>query len=203
MPSHHSVTRIDPARDPAVIDALANMLCRAFDKDAHINWIVRQDSKRSAAFRNFFQLLLTDLLGNRGELYATSDRQAAAVWFPPQTPSLSLLSQARVGIRFAAITGWQNLPIRAYGLNQMETRHPKIPHYFLQTIGVDPDVQGHGHGSALLEVVLQRCDAEGLATYLETSNEANISFYEKHGFHVIDTAQLPKGPILWQMQRSR
>lgn len=201
MQSSPSVTRIVPAYDPAAIDALANVLCRAFDNDAHINWIIRQDSKRSAAFRKFFQLLLTDLLGPRGEIYATSDKQAAAVWFPPQTQSLSLVAQARVGIRFAEITGWQSLPIRAYGLNLMETRHPKIPHYFLQTIGVDPEVQGHGHGSALLEVVLKQCDAEDIAAYLETSNEANIPFYEKQGFRVIAKAQLPRGPMLWQMQR--
>jgi ribosomal protein S18 acetylase RimI-like enzyme len=127
--------------------------------------------------------------------------QAAAIWFPPLSSSLSVLRQARVGLRFAAITGWRSLLSRAYGLNKMETLHPKRPHYFLQTIGVHPDARGSGHGSALLNVVLERCDAERMAAYLETSNEANFPFYEKHGFQVISSAQLPRGPKLWQMLR--
>jgi GNAT superfamily N-acetyltransferase len=195
------VIRLVPARDPHSLDTLVERLCRAFDRDAHINWIVRQDSKRALAFRQFFRLLLTDLLGTQGEVYATTDLQAAAIGFPPHAASLGLPSQARVARRFAEVTGWGNLLTRAYGLNRMETRHPGLPHYFLQTIGVEPDYQGLGYGTALMSTILARCDAEGIPAFLVTSNATNLGFYGRHGFKVISEYSLPHGPKLWRMLR--
>lgn len=186
----------------ADLAALAETLARAFDEDAHINWIVRQDSQRNAALRKLFDLLLGDL-GSQAEIFATADLKAAAIWFPPGSWKLGLAAQTRVALQFAGISGWKNIAVRAYGLNLMETRHPKTPHYFLQTIGVDPQAQGKGYGAALLETLLSRCDDARVSAYLETSNPGNLGFYEKYGFRITATAQLPQGPALYQMLRSQ
>lgn len=186
---------------PEEIAALSEALSRAFAQDAHINWIVRQDSQRDVAMRKLFGLLLGDL-GKQAEIFASADLKAAAIWFPPDAWKLGLPAQISVALRFAAISGWKNLAMRAYGLNLMETRHPKEPHYFLQTIGVDPQAQGKGYGTALLETLLSRCDKAGLPAYLETSNVGNITLYEKFGFRVVSTAKLPRGPALHQMLRA-
>ena len=201
MPIRHPVGRLHPARHIDRIDSLIEMLCRAFDQDAHINWIVRQDERRAEAFRRLFRLLLTELAPGHGELFASADLQAGALWFPPGAWKLGLPSQLRVGLRFAAICGWHNLPLRAYGLNRMEARHPKTPHYFLQTIGVAPEKRRQGHGSALLETLFARSDAAGVPVYLETSRTDNVAFYERHGFQVIGRVALPRGPMLFQMLR--
>jgi ribosomal protein S18 acetylase RimI-like enzyme len=201
MPPPPIVIRVHPAHHPEILETLTEALCRAFEQDAHINWIIRQDARCSEAFQRFFRLLLTDQLGDQGEVYATADLKAAAIGFPPGASSMSVLSQARVGLRFAAITGWPSLLLKAYGLNAMEARHPGIPHYFLQTIGVDPDYQGQGYGSAVLSAILGKCDAAGAPAYLETSNESNLSFYAGRGFQIVAEARLPRGPRLWQMLR--
>lgn len=182
--------------------ALSETLARAFEHDAHINWIVRQDGRRGAALRELFDLLLGDL-GKGAEIFATADLRAAAIWFPPNAWKLGLPAQIRVALRFASISGWGNLALRAYGLNLMETRHPKEPHYFLQTIGVDPAAQGKGYGAALLRALLSRCDESGMAAYLETGNRANTAFYQKYGFRTVSSARLPQGPVLYQMLRAR
>ncbi len=200
MQTSQPIIQIHPAQATAEVDALVEALSQAFDQDPHINWIVRQDSQRSAAFRQLFRLLLTDL-GGKGEIFSTTDLKAAAIWFPPAAWRLNLLTQIKVGLRFGAISGWKNLAVRAYGLNLMEAKHPKEPHYFLQTIGVDPTVQGLGYGAALLQPLLTRCDESSTPAYLETSNQANIPFYEKHGFKVISNTSLPQGPVLFQMLR--
>ena len=196
-----SIQRFHPSAQPDQMEPLAGMLCRAFDKDAHINWIVRQDARRGEAFHGFFRLLLADLASQHGEIYATEDLKAAALCFPPGNASIPLSTQLRIGMRFGTITGWTNLPLRAFGLNRMEARHPGQPHVFLQTIGVDPEFQGMGYGSALLKALTRQWDAQGIPAYLETSREANLGFYEKHGFRVISSASLPRGPVLWQLLR--
>ena len=68
-------------------------------------------------------------------------------------------------------------------------------------LGTEPEQQGGGIGSALLDPVLRRCDSDGVAAYLESSKECNVDFYLRHGFTVTDCVDLPGGPPLWFMWR--
>ena len=40
--------------------------------------------------------------------------------------------------------------------------------------------------------ILARAGAEGLPCYLETQNERNVPFYERHGFEVVSDGEVPK-----------
>ena len=82
----------------------------------------------------------------------------------------------------------------------MDEHHPYTPVYYLQLLGVDPDLQGRGIGSTLLDAVLTRADREGVPAYLATS-ERNAKLYEKHGFIATGTLTLPGGPPLYPMWR--
>ena len=80
--------------------------------------------------------------------------------------------------------------------------HPKAePHWYLAFLGIEPSEQGKGLGSALLRPVLERCDSEGTPAYLETSNERNLPFYQRHGFEVVQQCGIPDGPHFWGMWR--
>ena len=89
----------------------------------------------------------------------------------------------------------------ARAVREIERRHPAEPHLYLSVLGTDPERQGGGIGSALLAPVLERCDAGGVAAYLESSKESNVGFYARHGFEVTERMELPDGPPLWLMWR--
>jgi ribosomal protein S18 acetylase RimI-like enzyme len=82
-----------------------------------------------------------------------------------------------------------------------ERARPRQTHWYLGTLGTDPDRQGRGVGSALLRVVLDRLDHEGLPAYLESSKERNLAFYARHGFQVTGEITTRRGPTLWLMWR--
>ena len=87
-------------------------------------------------------------------------------------------------------------------LARMEKHHPRQPeHWYLAVLGTDPDHQGKGIGSALLQPVLERCDLEEVPAYLESSKEANIAFYARHGFELRDPIETEGGPTLYPMWR--
>ena len=84
-----------------------------------------------------------------------------------------------------------HLKITLQLLNLINSMHPSEPHWYLATLGTDPDFQGKGIGSSLLRPVLDHCDAEGWPAYLESSKERNIPFYFRHGFTVVREVPLP------------
>lgn len=79
--------------------------------------------------------------------------------------------------------------------------HPHEPHWYLPLIGVRPAHQGRGHGSALMQQALRRCDEEGRLAYLESSNPANVPLYERHGFEVLGVIRAGSSPPLFPMLR--
>lgn len=79
--------------------------------------------------------------------------------------------------------------------------HPEEPHSYLQMIGVDPQLQGRGYGSALLAHALDRIDAEHEVSCLDSSNPANIPLYERYGFEVMATVTVADAPLVFPMVR--
>src|SRR5690348_9366948 len=61
---------------------------------------------------------------------------------------------------------------------------PDEPHLHLGPIGVAPQAQRQGVGTALMRCYLDHLRAENLPGYLETDKLENIEFYEKFGFVV-------------------
>ena len=87
-------------------------------------------------------------------------------------------------------------------IDAMHKRLAPFKHWFLQTIGVDPQFQGKGYAGELLRPMFARMDKEGLPCYLETLDEQNIQLYEHFGFKVVEKAIIPKTSLTsWAMLR--
>ena len=67
---------------------------------------------------------------------------------------------------------------------------PAEPHVHLGPIGVSPDAQGRGIGRQLMDRYRQHLDETSAAGYLETDRPGNVTFYEKFGFEVTETATI-------------
>ena len=93
----------------------------------------------------------------------------------------------------------RRIPRALRGLGRIEEAHTAQPqdHYYLAVLGTRTRPPGQGLGSALLAPVLDRCDGEGIGAYLESSKEANIPFYRRHGFEVVEEVPFAGGPKLW------
>lgn len=65
---------------------------------------------------------------------------------------------------------------------------PKQPHHYLIFIGIAPEAQGRGIGRDILEEIHEKVDAdpESLGIGLDTENEANVAYYEKFGYKLIE-----------------
>jgi GNAT superfamily N-acetyltransferase len=135
-----------------------------------------------------------------GGCWTTDGQPGAALWAPPDRWKLGILGIKALAPASARLFGWR-VPRALSALDQVDKKHPTEPHWYLGFLGTHPDHQGRGIGSSLLQPTLDRCDAEGIGAYLESSKERNVPFYERHGFEVTATHDFPDGPRVWLMWR--
>lgn len=196
-----------PVRTAGDADAaeIAAVLGRAFDDDPVWRWLLPDDASRVRRMTALFGVMLRQVHLRHGATEATGRNggtEAAALWDPPGHWHIPLRRQAAQGVPLVRILGTRT-PATLRALGAIEKHHPKEPHWYLAVLGTDPPAQGNGLGAALLRSRLDRCDAEGLPSYLESSKEQNVPYYERFGFRVTRELTLPgKGcPPVWLMWR--
>ncbi len=163
------------------VPEVAETLSMAFFDDPIFSWWVPDDGRRKEILPAFFGLTAEAYLPGE-EIYRDGDGVAAAVWVPPGLES-SEEEEAQFGAAISEQSG-EYAEVAFEILGAMEAVHPADPHLYLPFIGIRPAFQGRGLGSALLRVVLDRCDAERIPAYLEATCEDNKRLYERHGFAV-------------------
>jgi ribosomal protein S18 acetylase RimI-like enzyme len=180
---HHAVR--------ADLDSLEATLADAFHDDPMMAWIYPETDTRPAHSQAFMRAGL-DMGFPHGHVYSATPDAGAAVWAPPD---VDLFDDAAITNMFTLLG--EQIGARAEevgnGLLEVSAHHPHdVPHFYLFILGTKRSQQSKGLGSSLMREVLDRCDRQGLAAYLESSNPRNVPFYERHGFKV--TAEVALSP---------
>ena len=177
---------------------------RAFWPDPLFGFFARSPKQETRQLPIFLGALLRDCF-NHGEVWGALENErvvGSASWLPPggspRSRSRELKIYAACGR--ALLTG-RNRVTGLKLLNAVEDEHPSQPHWYLALLGVDPSLQGHGYGRALLEPVLTKCDTAIEPAYLETQKPENLPFYERFGFRVLKEVSVPGSPTVWLMWR--
>jgi GNAT superfamily N-acetyltransferase len=186
----------------ADVPRLAAVLGRAFADDPLNKHLVPDDHRRASRLPDGFAEQLRHVFLPNGAVLTTPDRAGAALWLGPDARRLSLLEQLRMLPGMARLFGLRGMPGAMRAMAELDSRAPREPHWHLSLLGVEPERQGTGIGSALLRPVLDRCDRGRRSAYLETSKEANLRFYERHGFAVRERVDLRDGVRVWTMLRA-
>ena len=177
-------------------EAVSALVTLAFATDPMTRWSLR-DARTYLA-------VMPDLIRAFGaaaydsdSAYVSDDFGGVAMWLPPGIqPDVEMLDRL---IRTHADPSI--LPDVEGIFEAMALYHPEVPHWYLPLIGTDPARQGQGIGGALMHHALARCDRDGTAAYLESSNPRNIPLYQRHGFEILGTIQVGSSPVLTPMLR--
>lgn len=175
---------------------------RAFVDDPLFSYTYPDESTRARRFAREHAAYLRWIYEPVGLAETVGEVEGIALWLPPgvfhelgwrEMACLPAMARA-VGLRHLRRV-W-----RAY--KAFDPFFPAEPFFYLGLLAVAPEAQGRGHGSALIRSGLARADAQGVGTYLETSTQPNVRFYESHGFRVRHEIPLPDGgPTHWGMWR--
>ena len=174
-------------------------IAAAFQDDPVMGFIFPDPADRQRRLPRLFAILF-DGDGAHGARWITAGGEAATFWRAPGQGHLGIVEKLRHGLPWLHAAGLA-LP-RALAVSAAsDANHPREPHWYLHIVGCRPEAQGRGFGSAAIAPGLARADADGLPTYLETANQRNLGFYQRMGFVMTHTWQVPAGPQHWSMLR--
>jgi len=134
-----------------------------------------------------------------GLVWVAGQADGVAVWIAPEqrgTWELHPWDQPQIlaladdgGARYQAFWDW------------VAAHEPTEPLWQLDSIAVEPALQGGGIGRALIDAGLAMARADRTGAFLSTGTEENVAIYRHCGFRVYDEADAPEeGPHIWFMR---
>jgi GNAT superfamily N-acetyltransferase len=129
--------------------------------------------------------------------------EAVALWVPPATPEMDADDEAAAAAVIERVCG-SRAALVLEGFDRFVETRPAADHWYLSLLATHPDHRGNGLGMALVADRLRSIDDEGLPSYLESTNPANLPRYSARGFEQIGGFDLPEGPrvdTMWRMPR--
>lgn len=185
-----------PVRPVASPEIAIDVIVRAFAADPVARWMYPSDADYWRHFPVFARAFGGKAFAE-GVAHVTTGVDGVALWLPPgvhpdEAPLVELVETTVAPERVADVFAV---------MGQMDGFHPAEPHWHLPMIGVVPERQGHGIGSALLRRGLELCDRAGLPAYLEASSTGSAALYARHGFEAVGTIQAGGSPPMFPMVR--
>jgi len=185
------------------VQELSGLLARAFEEDPWMSWMFQEPKFRvtlAAAWMKV-EIQCAKNMGSSWLSLENGEVVAGSIWAPPGKD----LHEGNTFRQLWYLVLGAN-PGRAdellKGLSKIGEMHPKQPHYYLNTVGVEPELVGRGHGGDIIRHTLDHADQQKTPCYLESSSERNIPLYERLGFKIIHGIEMPDGPTMWGMWRS-
>jgi ribosomal protein S18 acetylase RimI-like enzyme len=178
------------------------ILADGFRDDPVMSWIFPDQATRQQALTGFFDALVAGALMGLDATYLRGE-DSCAVWVPPgsEDPWAEPGFADKFLRRMSGLADEATLE-RLLVLGAMTgEQHPAEPHHYLAMLATRVSAQGQGCGTTLLRHTLAVVDAAEAPAYLESTNPANVSLYERHGFSVTGRIDLPDGPPLLPMWR--
>jgi len=135
--------------------------------------------------------------------HVMDDESGGALWLPPgANKHIPLYKSIDIALSMIRYGGFKSVPQGMLIDHYLTGKKPKEPHFYLYAIGARKNQQGKGIGGKLMEAGLARADSENMPVYLESTKEANVPFYRRFGFNVIEKTEPGHGcPPLWLMYR--
>ena len=178
---------------------------RAFTHDPMFEYMAGDRLRAHRLLPGMMRGTVDDLMSS-GDCWVTDDDDGQAIgfagWLSPARMPRGSAREARIAAKSVTSALQIAHPLNgARLLGRVERHHLHKPHWYLALLVVDPDVQGRGLGTRLMQPGLELADRDGLPCYLETQKRSNVSWYGRFGFEATETIELPGVPPVWCMTR--
>jgi ribosomal protein S18 acetylase RimI-like enzyme len=184
-------------------DDAGDVLALAFLDDPVMAHCLPDGARRFEHLQTMFRPMTADALRSDAEVWVDPDLRCAARWVPPEG---SVADLPRTDPDFSAMVealAPESLERLGLLVDAVAAARPPEPSWYLSAVGTDPSWRGRGLATSVMAPVLARCDAGGVPAFLESTKEANLALYRRHGFEVTEVLHPygADGPPVWPMLR--
>lgn len=162
---------------------VVDILTKSFNSNQSVNYIVKQGEKRikriSALMDYSFEVCYLF-----GDVFLSNDEKACALILYPDRKRTTLQSILLDAKLIVSCVGIKNIKRTLDRESKIKKIQAKDAMYYLWFIGVDPEYQNSGIGTALLKEVINDSQLQKKPIYLETSTLKNLPWYINQGFKV-------------------
>ncbi len=206
MPAAPPLEVVEPLHPSDVAHAAA-VLAAALADDPGFVHLFPVRARRERELRALYRMTLSDALRYGQVLVTRLDGEvtgAVALYAPgayPMTPGRWFRQALRL-VRIAALTREHSLGIIRFG----DVTSAGVPSdaWYVEALGVRPDLQRAGRGKMLMAAVFDRVDAGGGPSYLETTKPDNVGYYTALGYGTARprvAMATDQGPWIFPMSR--
>lgn len=168
-------------------EPLSATIARAFADDPVWQWALDIDRTLTLDEGLLFARALVADTSPADEIHGFRHHDAVALW---RAPAEQISDDATAWKEANAEPFWQAFAAQVGARREllgelgaaMSAARPAEPHWYLSILGTAPERQGTGLGARVVAPMIERCDRLGMATYLESSNPRNHSFYARLGY---------------------
>ncbi|HSN66225.1 MAG TPA: GNAT family N-acetyltransferase [Fusibacter sp.] len=191
------------------IESCVQVITRAFKNDPLFTHALCSDVEKASFSR--FLLKKSMILGEKSIVMKDQTTILGVASYEKDSGSVlkGLIKMVRFDFIREIITLKRRLSSESFAFFNRYMRfttsvRPKVPHYYLVFIGIVPEAQGRGFGRTILEEIHARADADeaSVGIGLDTENEANVAYYEKFGYKLIDQRNIDSVTV-YAMFRSK
>ncbi len=184
---------------PDDLAVIVDTAARSLHAEAMLRWSFGEDRFEERIRRHFTHYDGEN--ARRGWIRLAADGAGIAVWIPPEgREEHEAIGPAPEGAEDEILGDHVRHHADFWGW--VGEHEPDEPLLYLSHVGVAPERQGEGLGTALMHDGLSAADRVGVPSWLETSKSENARYYEAFGFRTVADEDAPGGgPHIWFMRR--
>lgn len=184
-------------------ERVVRIICESFDKNPHINYIIKNDDKRSMRIAILAEYAF-ELGMRRNGVTLTDDELGVAIIYRNNFVKMNLYEywlQAGLALKAFSL-------LRALKVNKLESlvrknRETKVDFLYLWFFGVADEGLGTDDGRDLMKYIFKLSFDLKLPIYLETTLKRNNIIYKRFGFEDYKVLNTGIGDLnFWYMVRA-
>ena len=184
-------------------DKVVKIICESFDKNPHINVIIKNDRNRSKRMITMAEYAF-EIGYRRNGVILTEDELGVVIIFPNNKMKKNLYEYwLQFCLIFKSITLFRTFKVSKLESVIKKNRASNADYLYLWFFGVANDALGSNNARELMKYVFQLSSEKKLPIYMETSIKRNNIIYKRFGFK--DYNKLNTGfndLTMWYMKRS-
>lgn len=168
---------------------MVDILSKSFETNQSVNYIVKQDENRLKRVRALMDYSF-EVCYLFGDVFLSDDKKACALVLYPEKKKTTIKSILLDAKLIFSCVGVKNIKKTLERESIIKKIQPEGLMYYLWFIGVAPECQNTGIGSALLDELITDSINKERPIYLETSTLKNLPWYKQYDFDIYHEADL-------------